>query len=94
MSLSRGIFDLNILLNLLYNLKKERVKDKNINRIIQPFFDKETITGWISMNSLFFSWKILKSTILEYLKVAIPVGSVIYIEWAFFEVTTIIVGML
>jgi len=55
MSLSRGIFDLNILLNLLYNLKKERVKDKNINRIIQPFFDKETITGWISMNSLFFS---------------------------------------
>jgi len=53
MSLSRGISDLNILLNLLYNLKKERAKDKTIDRIIQPFFDKETITGWISMNSPF-----------------------------------------
>jgi len=53
MSLSRGISDLNILLNLLYNLKKERAKDKNIDRIIQPFFDKETITGWISMNFSF-----------------------------------------
>jgi len=31
---------------------------------------------------------------LEYLKVTIPVGSVVYLEWAFYEVTTVIVGML
>jgi len=96
MSLSRGISDLNILLNLLYNLKHERQKDKTINLIIQPFFVKETFTGWISKeNKLNLLCAIINfPNWLEYLKVAIPVGSVVYLEWAFYEVTTIIVGML
>ncbi|KAL4454328.1 hypothetical protein ABPG74_012285 [Tetrahymena malaccensis] len=77
MSLARCISDLNILLNLLYNIHKEKKTCKILNEIYQPFLEMETLRGW-----------------LKYLKVAIPVGSIVYLEWAFYEVTTIIVGML
>jgi len=41
-----------------------------------------------------YDFKIIFSNWIDFLKIAIPVGSLVFLEWIFFEIQTILIGKL